>query len=133
MLGEVYHSAVVPDGESSRRTAQTPGVLVHPKPAAGAVAFPPDACVADSHVHHSPPLQLPVAAASQTSSTQQLAEALEPVRLLRVVLVLAAGGHAPAVLRHPQLPVGRVHVQQQLAGDWRDRNLRDGRQERDRK
>lgn len=119
VLGQVHHSAVVPDGESSRRTAQTPGVLVHSKPAGGAVAFPPDAFVGDGHVHHSPPLQLPVAATSQTSSREQLAEALEPVRVLLVLLVVPGGGHAPAVLRHPQLPVGRVRVQKQLAGNWR--------------
>lgn len=117
MEGEVHHPAVVPDGMSSRRAAQAPGLVVHSKPAGGRVPLPFDCLICDSDVDHPAPLHLPVAAPSQSSSTQQLAEALEPVWVVWVLLIVSDCRHAPLVLGHSQLSVGGVWIQDQSTGN----------------
>lgn len=93
---------------AGRRAAEAPGLEVPPEQAL--VSGSP---VAHRDVHRAPPLHLPTAAARQRLAAQQLAE-MEPLRVIRIRLLLADPRRLPAAGGQQQPPVRRVLVQKQL-------------------
>lgn len=98
---------------SGRRAAEAPGLVVPPEQALVSGSPPRDAPVAHRDVHRAPPLRLPVAAARQRLAAQQLAE-VEPLRVIRIRLLLADPRRPPPAGGQLQPPVRRVPVQKQL-------------------
>lgn len=104
---------VVPGSVTLCRAEHAPGLSVPPDAAVVSVPSPLDPSVGHSHIHHSLPLHLPVAAAAQPLGTQQLLPAVKPLRMVRIRLLLLYQLHPSVVFREPQVSVGCVQVQRE--------------------
>ena len=101
-------------------TIKTPGLVVESKPAVLTLSSPCDSSVCHSYSNISSPLHLPVAAASQTLSTQHLVPGVKSLWVVRMRLILSNPLHLPEVLRQREFSVGCVWVQCESTGIWRE-------------
>lgn len=115
-VGRFYHCVrcfllVVPEGVLPFSADETPALVIPTQPAVGRGSFPADSFVAHGYDHRSLSLHLPVTAASQWVSAEQLpAAVVEAVWVIRVWLLFLHHGHRPVVIRQLQVPVSRVWV-----------------------
>ena len=118
--GEECFTTVVPDRVMIIITIKTPGLVVPSKLAVLTPSSPCDSSVCHSYLNSSSPLHLPVAAASQTLSTQHLELVVKSLWVVRMRLILSNPLHLPEVLRQRETSVGCVWVQCESTGIWRE-------------
>ena len=99
---------------------KTPGLVVPSKPAVTTPSSPCDSSVCHSYSNLSSPLYLPVTAASQTLSTQNLGPGAKSLWVVRISLTLSNHLHLPVVLRQKETSVGCVWVQCESTGIWQE-------------
>ena len=114
--GEVCSNTVVPGRVTIISTNKFPGLVVPSKPAVLTLSSPCDSSVCHSYTNTSSPLHLPVAAASQTLSTQHLGPVVKSLWVVRMRLILFNPLHLPEVLRQREISVGCVWVQCESTG-----------------
>ena len=113
-------NTVVPGRVTTISTIKTPGLVVPSKPAVTTPSSPCDSSVCHSYTNTSSPLHLPVAAASQTLSTQHLGPGVKSFWVVRMRLILFNLLHLPEVLRQREMSAGCVWVQCESTGIWRE-------------
>lgn len=118
--GEVSGFVIVPHRITNGIGAdQTPGLIIPSKQTLVSVSSSADSSVSHRYMKPPAPLRLPVTAASQTISTQQLRPVVESVWMIGVRLVLVHVRHLPVVVRQSHLSVDCVHVGGEFTGIWR--------------
>ena len=70
------------------RAEQTPGLIIYSKHTVCSDSSPADSSVSHCYINPSAPLDLPVTATSQTSSTRQLRPGVKSVWMIRIWLLL---------------------------------------------
>ena len=114
--GEGCSNTVVPGRVTIISTNKFPGLVVVSKQAVITLSSPCDSSVCHSYTNPSSPLHLPVAAASQTLSTQHLGPGVKSLWVVRMRLILFNPLHLPEVLRQRETSVGCVWVQCESTG-----------------
>ena len=103
---------IVPGRVTVRRAEQTPGLGIISKPGLITPPFPLDAFIRHSYRNPTPtPLSLPVAASSQTLSTQHLIPPVKSLWVVRIQLLLTythTSTHTHTLLHIPNRPPGRL-------------------------
>lgn len=90
---DFVHS-VMPGGIARVRAEETPGFIVVPQQAEGALALAADALVGHSDREFPIPLDLPIEATTRQSlAAQHLSEGVKPLLIIRVGLQVAGSSH----------------------------------------
>ena len=110
---------IVTDSVSLVRAEQTPRLIVPSKPAVITYSFPSDSSVSHCYTNLSSPLDLPVTATSQTSSTQQLRPEVKSLWMIRIWLLLFHICHF-LVVRQFEVFVHCVCVKCEFTEIWKD-------------
>ena len=113
--GWVFYYRCTRQSNHHHHNTKTPGLVVPSKPAV-TPSSPCDSSVCHSYNNTSSPLHLPVAAASQTLSTQHLGPGVKSLWVVRMRLILFNPLHLPEVLRQREFSVGCVWVQCESTG-----------------
>lgn len=116
---DVRSLLVVPGCVTVTRAVQFPGFLTGSEHTVTSASFTPDSFITHrDHGFSASPLRLPVTASTQTLSTHHLLPVVEPLRVVRVRLVVYHVRYLSVLLRQSETSVCCVWVQGELTAIW---------------